>query len=130
MKKIIFVLALALGLNGCSSLVGLVPSFWDDNQSSRIVDVYQRARNINCTEPQLPQAQAIVRDLEWFQLYSETKGSRQADVLRIIKPMQETAQDWYKRSQGTEGSKAYCDLKKRTLVLQAERAAQAIQGRF
>ena len=72
MKK--FLLALSfVSLTGCSTIVGFIPSFWDDNQS---------------------------------------------------------VADWANRSAVKEGSEAYCNLKKRTLKLQAERAATAILGRY
>ncbi len=69
-------------------------------------------------------------DLRWFELYSESKGWRQADVLRIIKPMQETVEDWYRRSLDAQGTKGYCEIKKKILQQQSERAAQAVLGRF
>lgn len=130
MKKFIAIISLSALLTGCASLTTLVPSFWDDNQSARIIDVRQQVENIECKQPQLPQARAVLREIQWFELYSESKGSRQQDVIKIVAPMKETAQDWVKRSETQEGSESYCNLKKRTLKLQAERAAQAILGRF
>jgi hypothetical protein len=85
---------------------------------------------INCEQAQLPQAQQIQNDLRWFELYSESKGSRQQDVIRIIQPMQESVTDWVKRSTDGQGSKTYCEIKKKLLQSQAKSAAAAIQGRF
>jgi len=85
---------------------------------------------IDCGRDQLAQAQRVRDDLRWFELYSQSKGWRQADVLRIIKPMQETVEDWYKRSLDGQGSKGYCEIKKKILQSQSERAAQAVLGRF
>ena len=129
--KLIATLAMALTLSGCAAIQSWIPSFWDDNQSAKIIDLRQSIEQISC-EPgqQLGSAQRVVGDLQWFQLYSESKGTLQQDVLRIIKPMQETAGDWLTRTQTKEGSKSYCELKKRTLRLQAGRAAEAILGRF
>lgn len=133
MKKILVIVA-AISLVGCSQISGLVnkvPSFWDDNQSAKIIDIRQSVEQITC-EPgtQLGDANQLLAEMQWFRLYSESKGGRQQDVLRILAPMEETAQDWFKRSQAKEGSKSYCELKKRTLRLQASRAAEAILGRF
>lgn len=133
MKKLILILSLSM-LTGCSTIGGLVemiPSFWDDNQSARIVSVRQTVANISC-EPgtQAQDAEDILWDIQWFKLYSESKGARQKDVVRIVTPMEETAQDWLKRSQNKEGSKAYCMSKKRILEKQSARAAEAILGRF
>ena len=72
----------------------------------------------------------MLKELEWFELYSQSKGTRQNDVLRIIAPMQETVQDWIKRSQTQEGSKAYCTSKRMILKQQSKRAAESILGRF
>ena len=128
MKKLVIILCVMLA--GCAQIKGLVPSFWDDNQSRKIIDLRQSVEQIDCSLPQRPQADLVVREAEWFDLYSESKGSRQADVRRIIKPILETAHDWQKRSQVQEGSKAYCQLKKQVLQTQTKRAAEAVLGRF
>ena len=129
MKSFVIAVAVVM-LTGCSTIVSKIPSFWDDNQSARIIDVRLRAEAVNCSEPQLPQIRQIAQDLRWFELYSQSKGLRQTDVLKLIKPMQETAGDWLKRSESGQGSTAYCTIKKRILTSQAARAAEVIQGRF
>jgi hypothetical protein len=129
MRKLL-VIILTLTLSGCAGLTGLIPSFWDDNQSRKIIDLRQSVEAIDCSLPQRPQAEQVVREAEWFDLYSESKGSRQADVRRIIKPILDTAHDWQKRSQVQEGSRAYCLLKKQVLQTQTKRAAEAVLGRF
>lgn len=130
MKRLITLLVLSLTLTGCASITSLIPSFWDPNQSARITDVRLRVDQINCEQAQLPQALQIQNDLRWFELYSESKGSRQQDVIRIIQPMQESVTDWVKRSTDGQGSKTYCEIKKKLLQSQAKSAAAAIQGRF
>jgi hypothetical protein len=130
MKRLITLLVLSLALTGCASITSLIPSFWDPNQSARITDVRLRVDQINCELSQLPQALQIQNDLRWFELYSESKGSRQQDVIRIIQPMQESVTDWVKRSTDGQGSKTYCEIKKKLLQSQAKSAAAAIQGRF
>ena len=130
MKRLITLLVLSLALTGCASITSLIPSFWDPNQSARITDVRLRVDQINCELSQLPQAQQIQSDLRWFELYSESKGSRQQDVIRVIQPMQESVTDWVKRSTDGQGSKTYCEIKKKLLQTQAKSAAAAIQGRF
>jgi hypothetical protein len=130
MKKILAVALISITLSGCSTVKGWIPSFWDDNQSGRIVDIRLSVDRLDCSQDQLPQVIKIRDDLRWFELYSESKGWRQADVLRIIKPMQETVEDMYKRSKDQQGSKMYCEIKKKVMQSQAERAASAILGRF
>jgi hypothetical protein len=133
MKKSLAIAAVAIFLSGCSTVStvkGWIPSFWDDNQSAKIVDVRMSVEKLDCSQDQLPQVVKIRDDLQWFQLYSQSKGWRQADVLRVIKPMQETVDDMYKRAKDQQGSKLYCELKKKVMQSQAERAASAILGRF
>jgi hypothetical protein len=130
MNKITVVL-LALALTGCASLSSLIPSFWDANQSARIVNIAVAADSIDCGQDQLAQAQAIQADIQWFIKYSETKGSRQQDVIRLVQPMSETVSDWANRAGSQRGaSKVYCDIKKTVLQEQSTRAAEAVQGRF
>ena len=129
MKKVLLALSF-VSLTGCSTVVEWIPSFWDDNQSARITDVRQQVENIDCKVPQLAQANSILSDIQWFELYSKSKGTRQNDVLKIVAPMKETVTDWANRSAIKEGSEAYCNLKKRKLKLQAERASTAILGRY
>lgn len=128
MKRIIAVLAL-LTLSACNSIdvSTVVPSFWDDNQSRSIINTYQLVVNVDCKEVQSYQAQAIVRELQWFQLYSESKGMLQKDVLKLIEPMQTTAKEWADREAPSEG---YCKIKKNIMITQAKTASSAVLGRF
>jgi hypothetical protein len=123
MKKILITAIVSVSLTGCATV-------WDDNQSAKIVDVRASVDRLDCTQDQLPQVARIRDDLRWFELYSESKGWRQADVLRVIAPMKETVEDMYKRAQGIQGSKTYCELKKKVMQQQAARAAEAVLGRF
>ena len=131
MKKLLLIFTLVL-LQGCAGLTGLIPSFWDDNQSHRIVSVRLDIERLDCKAQQKPQVERIRDDLAWFRLYSESKGGRQADVLALTKPMTETVEDWYKRvaAEGHKDNPIYCDLKKRVLQEQSQRAAKAVLGRF
>jgi len=117
-------------LSGCSSLVGMIPSFSDPNQSSRIIDVRADIDRLDCSQEQLPQVLKIQQDLRWFELYSQSAGRRHQDVINIIKPLQETVGDMVTRAQTQQGSKVYCEIKKKLMAAQAERAAASILGRF
>jgi hypothetical protein len=128
--KLIATIIVTVLLTGCSSLISKIPSFWDDNQSARIIDVRLRAEAVNCSEPQLPQIRLLAQDLRWFELYSQSKGSRQTDVLKLIQPLQATVKEWEDRSSKQEGSKFYCETKKKIVTEQAKRAAEATLGRF
>ena len=126
----VLILTLALSLTGCASVKEWIPSFSDSNQSARIVDVRQSVAQLDCKQPHAPQVKRIKDNLEWFQLYSESKGWRQNDVLKLVKPMQETVDDFYKRSTDKQGSDIYCEIKKKLMAAQADKAAGAILGRF
>jgi hypothetical protein len=131
MKKLLAIFTFAL-LSGCAGLTGMIPSFWDDNQSHRIISVRLDIERLDCKAQQQPQVERIRDDLAWFRLYSESKGGRQADVIALTKPMSETVEDWYKRvsTEGHKDNPIYCDLKKRVLTEQSARAAKAVLGRF
>ena len=129
MNKLLIIFALSL-LSGCSSLKEWVPSFNDTNQSAAIIDVRLSVSRLDCAQPQAPQVARIRDHIEWFELYSESKGWRQADVRRVIAPMKATVEDMYARVQVKDGSKVYCEMKKAAMQEQAARAAQVILGRF
>ena len=126
MRKLI-VLCVIVMLTGCATVQNWIPSFWDDNQSAYITDARLSVERINCAEPQTVQVQRLREDLRRFELYSEAKGSLQKDVIRVIEPMQSTVKEWAERG---EGSKTYCEIKKRVLAQQGERAAKVILGRW
>lgn len=123
----IFTLFFVVLLAGCSTVQSWIPSFWDDNQSNYIVQARLDIEQIDCGREQLPQVQSLQRDLRKFELYSESKGRLQKDVLRVVEPMKSTVDEWAKRG---EGSKTYCEIKKKLLTQQAERAAKVILGRW
>lgn len=125
MKLIAF--ALAVLLTGCAGIQSWIPSFWDDNQSAYIISVRLSVERINCAEPQVPQVRIVAEDLRRFQLYSEAKGALQRDVLRVIEPMTSTVREWQDRG---EGARVYCEIKKKLLVQQGERASRVILGRW
>jgi hypothetical protein len=131
MKKLLAIFTFAL-LSGCAGLTGLIPSFWDDNQSHRIISVRLDIERLDCKAAQKPQVIKIRDDLAWFRLYSESKGGRQADVIALTAPMTDTVEDWYKRVslESHKDNAIYCDLKKRVLTEQSTRAAKAVLGRF
>jgi O6-methylguanine-DNA--protein-cysteine methyltransferase len=128
--KLLITLVVSLALSGCSTVKEWVPSFWDNNQSAKAVDIRYSIETLNCAKPHLPQAEKIEKEILWFQLYSESKGWRQQDVLKLVKPLQDTVTDFVKRSQTGEGTETYCNIKKKIMQTQAKRAAEAVLGRF
>lgn len=130
MRKLITIIGVLL-LTGCAGIVSKIPSFWDDNQSARIIDVRLAVERIDCGSDTVKQQVGLVRDnLLWFELYSESKGRRQSDVMQLVMPMRETTEDMYKRYTTSQPSKAYCEIKVRILKAQSQTAAGAILGRY
>jgi hypothetical protein len=129
MKRIILI-GLVVTLSGCSTVQNWIPSFWDDNQAARITDIRLSVDRIDCTKDQLAQAVQLRDQLRWFELYSRSKGALQRDVLALVAPIQSTTEDWYKRSLDGQGSVGYCNIKKKILEGQTERAAKGIMGRW
>ncbi len=120
----------AVLISGCSTMTNWIPSFWDDNQSAKIIDVRLKVDRLDCKSDQLAQITVIRDDLRWFELYSQSKGKLQKDVLRLVGPMQETVEDMFKRNSEGKGSVTYCELKKKIMQQQAERAAAGVLGRY
>jgi hypothetical protein len=129
MKRILLIASVVM-LTGCSTIQSWIPSFWDDNQSAKITDVRLTVDRIDCSKDQLPQAVQLRDQLRWFELYSTSKGALQRDVIQLVKPIQDTTEDWYKRSLDGQGSVGYCNIKKKILEQQTARAAKGILGRW
>jgi len=127
MRTLIIASSIVL-LTGCSTVKDWIPSFWDDNQSARIIDVRQTIEQLDCKKEHLPQAQKIFDSIEWFELYSESRGHR--DMQKLSKPIHDTAKEFLDRSKEKQGSVIYCELKKKILQTQTATAAKAIMGRF
>ena len=48
----------------------------------------------------------------------------------MVKPMNDTVNDFYNRSITKQGSEAYCNMKKKVLETQSGAVAKAVIGRF
>lgn len=115
-------------LVGCSAIKDKIPSFWDDNQSRAVIDIRQAVIDLDCKQPHAPQVEVIKRHMDWLIIYSQIKDTR--DVLRLVKPMNETVNDFYNRSMTKQGSEAYCNMKKKIMDTQSGTVAKAVLGRF
>lgn len=132
MKKLLVIVITSIGLSGCASITQWIPSFWDDNQSAKIIDIRQKAHNITCDTPLLQQAHAatLKDDIQWFLLYSDSKGAAQKDVIRLVEPLEKTVSAWEKRAASGSSSSAYCEIKKKIIIVQADKAANSILWRY
>jgi hypothetical protein len=132
MKRLLVIGMVAL-LQGCATfsfqdIKDQIPSFWDDNQSRSVIDIRQSVEKLNCKEPHAPQVKVIKDNIQWFILYSDSKGTK--DVLTLVKPMESTVDDFYKRSLEKQGTEIYCDIKKKILITQSSAVAKTVIGRF
>jgi hypothetical protein len=132
MKRLVLIGMVAL-LQGCATfsfqdIKDQIPSFWDDNQSKSVIDIRQSVEKLNCKEPHAPQVKVIKDNIQWFILYSDSKGTK--DVLTLVKPMESTIDDFYKRSLEKQGTEIYCDIKKKILITQSSAVAKTVIGRF
>jgi len=132
MKRLLVIGLVAL-LQGCATfsfqdIKDQIPSFWDDNQSRSVIDIRQSVEKLNCKEPHAPQVKVIKDNIQWFILYSDSKGTK--DVLTLVKPIETTVDDFYKRSLEKQGTEIYCDIKKKILTTQSSTVAKTVIGRF
>jgi len=132
MKRLLVIGMVAL-LQGCATFSfqdfkDQIPSFWDDNQSRSVIDIRQSIEKLNCKELHAPQVKVIKDNIQWFILYSDSKGTK--DVLTLVKPMESTVDDFYKRSLEKQGTEIYCDIKKKILITQSSAVAKTVIGRF
>lgn len=130
MKKIIIILSV-ICLIGCSSISALkdqIPSRWDANQSVVVTDMQQITRHIDCTTDLKPQLQNLFMRVEWYDLYANTKGTK--DMAKLDQVMLTTIKEFQDRVAAGPVSPMYCDLKKKVLVQQADIIATTVQGRF
>lgn len=129
MKRIVIISVFLL--SGCASIMSHIPSFWDDNQSHKVIDIRLGIEQMDCASPGvLARVDSIRDNVLWFQLYSQSKGARQTDVLTLIEPLAETVNDMSRRGHDQGFSRSYCELKQRILRSQSQRASEAILGRF
>lgn len=132
-NKIALASVMMIFLSGCASVQkasSYIPSFWDDNQSAAIIDVRQSIELLDCAKEHLPQVELIKNKIQWFDLYSESKGSRQQDVRKLVDPLYQTVNDFYSRSKDKPGSAFYCETKKTIMQTQSAKAAEAVMRRF
>ena len=128
MKQYLLLLTM-VALQGCavvSDIKDWIPSRWDANQSKVITDIRQQTANFDCKADHKTQLTELYSSVQWFQLYSDSKGTK--DVSHLLDTLKVTVKEFVDRPQPV--SPIYCDLKKKLMIQQADIAAKTIQGRF
>ena len=127
MKKLIILCAF-FALTGCASIMEYIPSSWDVNQAKVITDIQQQARHIDCKADLAPQVNQLARNVEWFDIYNQTKPTH--DINKLTGTIKDTVKELQERIAKGPVSPLYCDLKKKIIQQQADILAKSVQGRF
>ena len=125
MRHLLAITALVT-LTGCASIVDMIPSRWDVNQAKVTTDLRQATHNFDCKADHTAQLKVISDQVQWFALYSESKGTK--DVANLGKTLQATVKEFQDRPQPV--SSIYCDIKRKLMIQQADIIAKTTQGRF
>jgi hypothetical protein len=127
MKKLLVVCAF-FALSGCASIMDMIPSRWDVNQSKMITDIQLEVRHFDCKAELKTQVDQLARDVEWFDIYANTKPTR--DIARLTGTITDTVKELQERVNKGPVSPLYCDLKKKIIQQQVDIIAKSVQGRF
>ena len=127
MKRLLLILAL-VSLTGCASIMEYIPSSWDVNQAKVITDIQQQSRNFDCKADLVPQVKRLAQDVEWFDIYSKTKPTR--DIAKLTGTITSTVKEFQERVAKGPVSPLYCDLKMKVIQQQSDILAKSVQGRF
>jgi PBP1b-binding outer membrane lipoprotein LpoB len=127
MKRLLIACAL-VALSGCASIMEYIPSSWDVNQARVITDIQQQVRHFDCKADLAPQVNQLARNVEWFDIYSQTKPTR--DINKLTGTIKDTVKELQERVAKGPVSPLYCDLKKKIIQQQADILAKSVQGRF
>ena len=127
MKRLLLIIAF-LSLTGCASIMEMIPSGWDVNQSKVITDIQLQVRHFDCKTDLAPQVNKLAQDVEWFDIYAKTKPTR--DIAKLTGTITDTVKELQERVAKGPVSPLYCDLKKKIIQQQADILAKSVQGRF
>jgi len=124
MRKLLGVALIATTMTGCMT----IPSFYDDNESMLSIGIRKAVKDLDCSQPQHPQAVEIYNTVDTLLLYSESKGS--TDVAEMVQPLEETAKAFVDRTVEKDASATYCKLKKKAMSKQSSDIAGALMWRY
>ena len=117
-----------IGLTGCASIMDMIPSRWDVNQSKAITDIQLEVKHFDCKSELKPQVDQLSKDVEWFDIYANTKPTR--DIAKLTGTITDTVKELQDRVDKGPVSPLYCDLKKKIIQQQVDIIAKSVQGRF
>ena len=124
MKKILIV-SLSLLFAGCS-LIDEIPSFYDDNESKAVIDVWVDVKRLDCDGNFLhTEINRLEKSTQWLMTYSQSKGSK--DVLEVVTLFNSTVEGIAEKD---VVSPTFCKMKKKSMLKQIENISNAIMRRF
>lgn len=124
---VIIIMLVIFVLAGCSAL-GPWPSRWDVNQAKITTDIRQTVHSFDCKGDQVAQLKELSKQVEWFDLYAESKGTK--DVAKLTATMKDTIKEFQERASKGAVSPLYCNLKVKIMSSQADMIAHTTQARF
>jgi PBP1b-binding outer membrane lipoprotein LpoB len=127
MKRLLVACAF-FALTGCASIMEYIPSSWDVNQAKVITDIQLQVKHFDCKAELKPQVDQLAKNVEWFDIYSQTKPTR--DINKLTSTITDTVKELQERVAKGPVSPMYCDLKKKIIQQQADILAKSVQGRF
>lgn len=127
MKKLLLILAV-VSLTGCASIMEKIPSRWDVNQARVITDIQLQTRHFDCKGDQAAQLNELALNVEWFDIYANTKPTR--DIAKLTDTVTTTVKEYQDRLKSGPVSPMYCDIKLKIIKQQTDILAGSVQGRF
>jgi hypothetical protein len=91
-------------------------------------DIRQTTHNFDCKGDHVAQLKEIGKQVEWFDLYAESKGTK--DVAKLTAVMKDTIKEFQDRASKGQVSPLYCSLKVKIMSSQADMIAHTTQARF
>lgn len=126
--KQILIAVVFITLAGCSTIGEYIPSRWDVNQARVTTDLRQTTKNFNCAGDVKAQLKIIQDQIQWFDLYAESKGTK--DVAKLTTTISGTVNEFQDRVDKGPVSALYCKIKQGIMSDQAGIIAHSVQGRF
>jgi len=120
MRSLIISFVILLG--GCST----IPHRWDESQASAITTFRQDVDALDCTQPLGPQLDGLIKELNWFEIYSSYKGT--TDIGNMVKTVQGTVQEFAVRERFGSVSPAYCKIKKAIIEEETDVVGHTVKG--
>jgi hypothetical protein len=113
---------LVVFLGGCS----LIPSKWDTNQASMVVNARIQTEQIDCTKNPTASLSMLEQELNWLHVYSDYKGTQ--DLSKMTDVVQQTVKVFKTQVDAMQSNIVYCNLKKDIIIKQIDIIGHTFKG--